>query len=303
MVGGAVPGWRSGSFIWPDGRTKLVVLGGIGSKTGDAEMAFGGLARYLASHGGYDTRRDLLEATYAGSAEGDTWRPRPYRARDTKQSLAESAEAVASTLEWYRAAFPAETRFCLVGYSLGGVAAFDGATLAMARDRAGWQGRIGAVVAIAAPIRGCNAGELIKWAWLVTPDLDPLGAAAEDLDRRWLDPAEQQRVERRAAFLRQQGVNLLTLADPDDAIVRPEEALLPAPGQSPEDLLVRAQRRRPGTLGHGAILDDLETYRRVLRAVGPQARPPAAGDPEQEVLDAELQVLKERLRREGRLRD
>ena len=54
----------------------------------------------------------------------------------------------------------------LVGHSLGGVAALDGATLAIVRDRVGWERRLVGVVALAAPVRGCNAGTLMHWAWL-----------------------------------------------------------------------------------------------------------------------------------------
>jgi hypothetical protein len=296
----AVPSWRAGHFVWPQGRTKLVLLGGVGSRTGDGERSFAGLIRFLAERGGYDPRRDVLEATYTGVDGDDGWQPRPYAPADTRRPLMDSAEAVASTLEWYRSVLPPASRLAVLGYSLGGVAALDGATLAVARDRAGWQERIAAVVAVAAPVRGCNAGPLIQWAWLATSEADALGVAGDDLDKRWNDPAEQQRLERRAAFLRASGARLMTLADPDDAVVRPDEAVILGPGESLDDMLVRTTRVRPGSLGHGAILDEPRTWRRVLDAIGPQELIPgqlAVEDP----IETELQALKERLRRQGRI--
>jgi hypothetical protein len=56
---------------------------------------------------------------------------------------------------------------------------------------------------------------------------------------------------------------------------------------------------RAGTLGHGAILDEPGVWRRVLAAIGPQ-HPDA--DPVPDPLDDELKAIKERLRREGRIR-
>jgi len=294
-----VPSWRAGQFVWPGGRTKLVLLGGVGTRTGDAERSFSGLLRFLADRGGYDLRRDVLEGTYAGGDLSGAWRPRPYGAADTRRPLIDSAEAVAGCLDWYRQALPRDARLCVLGYSLGGVVGLDGATLAVARDRQGWAGRLGAVVTLAAPVRGTSAGELMNWAWLVTAEPDALGTAGRDLDARWKDADEQTRLQRRAAFLRAAGTRVLTLVDPGDAVVQPEEALLPAPGESAADLQMAVRVSRPGTLGHGAILDEPTVWRRVLAAIGPQT---GAADPVPDSIDDELKALKDRLRREGRIK-
>jgi hypothetical protein len=300
---GTIPSWRPGGFVWTQPGTRLVVLGGVGSRTGDAERSFAGLLGFLAQRGGYDRRRDVLEASYAGVESAGGWQPRPYTPADTRRPLLDSAEAVAGTLDWYRAVLPAATRFVLLGYSLGGVAALDGATLVIARDQVGWRDRLAAVVTVAAPVRGCNAGALIDWAWLATAEPDGLGEAGRDLDRRWRDPDEQQRLERRVAFLRAAGARVVTLTDPDDAVVRPDEALVPAPGERPDDLLVATERVRPGSYGHGAILDEPALWRRVLNVIGPQQRPTGAAEPGgPDPIEQELQALKARLRAEGRLK-
>lgn len=293
-----VASWRPGYFVWPGGQTKLVLLGGLNSRTGDAERAFSGMIGYLAENGGYDPRRDILEATYAGSDSGSGWRPDVYGRADTRRSLIDMAEAVAGCLDFYRQTLPPATRLCVLGYSMGGVAGLDAATLAVARDRAGWRGRLGAVVTLAAPLHGSSIGALVNWAWLVTGEPDGLGAAGIDLDARWRDAEEQTRLARRAAFLRSQGAQVLTLADPDDSVVRPEEALLPARGESVRDLQVNTTLTRPGSLGHGAILDEPAVWRRVLAAIGPQTKGGRASDP----IEDELQALKAKLRREGRIR-
>jgi thioesterase domain-containing protein len=296
----AVPSWRPGYYVWPTGGTKLLLLGGIGTKTGDSEHSFAGMLRYLAEHGGYDLRRDVLEGTYAGREVNGNWEPLPYTSADTRRPLIDTAEAVAGCLEWYRQRLPDGVRLAILGYSLGGVVGLDGATLAVARDRQTWQGRVGAVVTFAAPMRGCSVGALINWAWLITAEPEALGDAGRDLDARWKDAQEQTRLERRAAFLRRHGAQVLTLVDPDDSVVRPEEGLILAPGETLSDLQIQTQVRRPGSLGHGAILDEPAVWRRVLRTIGPQRR--AADEQIVDPIEDELQALKARMRREGRLK-
>lgn len=292
------PSWRPGHYVWPSGRIKIVLLGGIGTRTGDAERSFSGVTRFLAERGGYDRRRDFLEGTFAGTEVNGAWRPTTYVSADTRRPLIDMAEAVAGCLDFYREALPAETRLCVLGYSLGGVVGLDGATLAMARDRDAWRNRLAAVVTLAAPLHGCSVGALLNWAWLMTGESEGLGEAGRDLGSRWADVDEQNRLARRAAFLRSAGARVVTLADPDDSVVRPEEALLPAPGEALPDLEIPTSIRRPGSLGHGAILDEPAVWRRVLGVVGPQSPLGRSGaDP----IEAELKALKDRLRREGRI--
>src|SRR5579859_4879817 len=295
-----IQSWRAGHYVWPSGRTKLVLLGGLGTRTGDAERIFSGLVRFLAERGGYDQRRDVLEGTYAGAEVNGVWRPSPYSPADTRRPLIDAAEAVASCLDWYRQVLPADARLCVLGYSLGGVVGLDGATLAVARDRQAWRNRLGAVVTLASPLRGCSVGALMNWAWLVTGEIEGLGSAGRDLGARWADSEEQTRLERRAAFLRSNGTRVLTLVDPDDSVVRPEESLLPAPGESVAELQVRAGLARPGSLGHGAMLDEPAVWQRVLAAIGPQTR--SGTRLEADPIDEELKSLKARLRKEGRIK-
>ena len=296
-----VPSWRPGHFVWPTGSSKIVLFGGVGSRTGDAERSFAGMMRFLVQRGGYDLRRDFLEGSFAGHDTPRGWQPRPYIPSDTRRPLLDMAEAAAGSLAWYRDRLPASTRLCALGYSLGGVVGLDGATLAVVRDRTGWKGRLAGLVTFAAPVRGCNAGPFINWAWLATAEPDPLGDAGRDLDRRWNDPEEQERLKRRAEFLRATGAHVLTLADPDDAVVRPDEALLPAPGEKDTDLLVPVRVSRPGSLGHGAILDEPAVWRRVLAVIGSQTHE-AADDSPAKHIDDELEAIKKRLRAQGRIK-
>ena len=60
-----------------------------------------------------------------------------------------------------------------------------------------------------------------------------------------------------------------------------------------------ARVSRPGSLGHGGMLDDPRVWQRVLAAIGPQTQ--SGAPPVVDPIDAELHALKERLRKEGRI--
>src|SRR5690242_13819688 len=124
------------------------------------ESIFGGMLRFLAERGGYDLRRDVLEGTYAGSDQSGTWQPTVYTRADTHRPSIDMAEAVAGCLEFYREALPVDTRLCVLGYSMGGVVGLDGATLAVARDRQAWRGRLAALITLSAPLHGSSVGAL-----------------------------------------------------------------------------------------------------------------------------------------------
>src|SRR5687767_9218045 len=94
------PSWRPGHFVWPTGRTKNVLFGGVGSRTGDAERSFAGLIKFLVERGGYELRRDILEGTYAGDETARGWQPKPYGPSDTRRPLLDMAEAAAGCLAW-----------------------------------------------------------------------------------------------------------------------------------------------------------------------------------------------------------
>ena len=57
-----------------------------------------------------------------------------YSPADTRRSVIDMAESFAGCLDFYREALPADTRLCVVGYSMGGVVCLDGA-LALALSK------------------------------------------------------------------------------------------------------------------------------------------------------------------------
>ena len=154
-----------------------MLLGGVGTRTGDAERSFGGLLRFLADAAATTCAATCSKARTPASEvrrrlAADSVRRGGHAAAADRQRRGSRRAASIGTARRCRPI----RRLCVLGYSLGGVVGLDGATLAVARDRQGWHGRLGAVVTLAAPVRGCSAGALMNWAWLVTAEPDPLGA-------------------------------------------------------------------------------------------------------------------------------
>ena len=74
-------------------------------------------------------------------------------------------------LRWYRAVLPDETRYHLIGYSLGGVALFEAAGALLFGEPDRWRGRIGSIITLAAPLFGTDLGlegDLPPRAWYLT---------------------------------------------------------------------------------------------------------------------------------------
>ena len=84
-------------------------------------------------------------------------------------------------------------------------------------------------------------------------------------------------MERIAARLRSQGVNLLTLADADDVVVTPADAVI-APPHERDWYVLSSQNQatlfggggigRP--LGHGPLLTNTLAWVRMAKSIGPQ---------------------------------
>jgi len=114
------------------------------------------------------------------------------------------------------------------------------------------------------------AHSLEEWPMGQTVSLD----LPPDLARRAADEMARASVRRSAARLRAAGIRVVTLAAEDDAVVTPEDALLPSDGPDASAFVLRP-RRRPGAsyvesmLGHGALPHDPLCWQRVLAALGP----------------------------------
>jgi hypothetical protein len=81
-------------------------------------------------------------------------------------------------------------------------------------------------------------------------------------------------VERLAARLRASGVSLLTLADPGDVVVTPEDAIIAPPSERDRYLVSGPRASWTGgaglPLGHGPLLSDTLAWVRMAKLIGPQ---------------------------------
>jgi hypothetical protein len=274
--------WQFGRRLNTRGRNKIALAAGMLSRSGEALERFDGFIRYLMTNHGYEIG-DFLEISYNSTQDVEGWRPIPYDSIHCEAGLADVTAHVGRGLRWYRSILPDDTRYHLIGYSLGGVALFEASAALLFGEPERWQGRIGSLITLAAPLFGTDLGlegDLLSALGFGT--LLPSGVAARELVARGSDPLHRASVERIAARLRAQGVNLLTLADAEDVVVTPADAVI-APPHERDWYVLSSQRQASlfggGTvgvpLGHGPLLTNTLAWVRMAKAIGPQE--PRAG--------------------------
>ena len=273
---GDLDDWHPGRRINARGRKKIVLAAGMLSRSGEALRQFDGFIRYLVSNFGY-AHGDMLEVSYASMPDADDWRPSPYDTHHCDVSLRDVSAQAGRTLRWYRARLPDDTEYHLIGYSLGGVALFEAAGALLLGEPQRWHGRIGSVTALSAPLFGADLGvegELLGALGLGA--LLPGRVSVRELLDRGRDPKHRALVERLAARLGPAGVRVMTLADANDVVVTPEDAIIAPPAERQRHVLSgpRVPGAGPG-LGHGPILTNTLAWVRIAKQIGPQE--PRAG--------------------------
>lgn len=150
------------------------------------------------------------------------FRPIPYDTAHCESSLTEVIAHVGRGLRGHRSGPPDDTRYHLIGYSLGGVALFESAAALLYGEPERWQWCIGSLTTLAAPLFGTDLGlegDLLSALGFNT--LLPSGMGVQELVARGSDPLHRAKIERLAEWLRGQGVSLLTLAAEDDVVGDP----------------------------------------------------------------------------------
>jgi hypothetical protein len=269
--------WQAGRRLNTRGRNKIVLAAGMLSRSGEALDRFGGFLRYLTTNHGYEAG-DFLEISYNSVQDVEGWRPIPYDSVHCEAGLADVATHVGRGLRWYRSILPDDTRYHLIGYSLGGVALFEAAGALLFGEPERWQGRITSLITLSAPLFGTDLGlEGDLLAVLGFGVLLPNGLGIQELVKRGSDPRHRATVERLANRLREQGVSLLTLADAEDVVVTPADAVI-APLHE-RDWYVLSRRNVVSfgggpvagvPLGHGPLLDNTLAWVRMAKLIGPQ---------------------------------
>lgn len=268
--------WQIGRRVSTRGRKKIVLAAGMLSRSGEALERFGGFLRFLVTNHGYEPG-DFVEASYNTRQDGGIWRPVPYETSHCEASLTEATTNVGRSLRWYRAQLPDDTHYHLIGYSLGGVALFEstGALLFGEPDR--WEGRIGSLTTLAAPLFGVDLGlEGDLLGALGLGSLLPSGESVRQLVERGSDPRHRASVERLAERLRSQDVQVLTLADENDVVVTASDAVIAPHHERDWHILnnrnvVSFEGGRAGVpLGHGPLLNNTLAWVRIAKMIGKQ---------------------------------
>ena len=271
--------WQAGRRLSTRGRKKIALAAGMLSRSGEAITRFDGFIRYLTSNFGYEAG-DFLEISYNSVQDAAGWRPVPYDATHCDVTLADVTAQVGRSLRWYRSVLPDDTRYHLIGYSLGGVALFEASGALLFGEPERWVGQLASVITLSAPLFGTDLGlegdllEALGFGALL-----PGGQGVRDLVARGRDPGHRAAVERIAERLRSLGVQLLTLADPTDVVVTPEDAIVARPDERDRYLVNGPRAAWTGgagiPLGHGPLLSDTLAWVRMAKLIGRQE--PRAG--------------------------
>ncbi len=318
-----------------DGARKVIVLAaGVGTRSGDTHRVFSGFRGFMEGDAGF-APQDFLEATFAGVYDGGRWvRPAHYDLSAFEAPLAASIANCAEALRHEAERRPSDTEWHLVGFSFGGLVLLEAAIALWRREPAAWARRLRTITTLSSPLNGISLGEL---RWL--GELFGPGAVSAELSALAEDPGHRRRLAGEVAALRAAGVTVTTLAEADDAVVQPEDAIVGpvAPALVVECASSPAASVVARHLGHGRIVNDPFVWERLLALIGPQPSavrdaprllprpappppdtvlitpPPMAGaergaiplpapaSRDQSLLDRQLAELKARMRAEGKL--
>jgi hypothetical protein len=256
-----------------DARKLIVLAAGVGTRSGDTHRVFAGFRSFMQREPGF-APHDFVEATYAGRHEAGRWvgpaeydlsafdAPLPTTIANTTEALLHEAGRRPPSTEWH-----------LVGFSFGGLVLLEAAILLQRRAPEVWGRGLRTITTLSSPLNGISLGE---WRWL--GELFGPGMVSAELARLGDDPGHRWRLEAAVERLRAAGVTVTTLAEADDAIVLPKNAIV---GSVVPALVVQSSSSADASpvarhLGHGRIVNDPFVWERLLTLIGPQTGVAAA---------------------------
>jgi hypothetical protein len=247
---------------------KLIVLGaGVGTRSGDTHRVFAGFRGFMEGEAGF-LPPDFVEATYAGRHEGGRWvGPADYDLSAFDAPLATTIANTTEALLHEARRRPPNTEWHLVGFSFGGLVLLEAAILLQRRAPEVWGRGLRTITTLSSPLNGVSLGE---WRWL--GDLFGQGAVSAELAALAEGPAHRRRLAAAVERLRAGGVTVTTLAEADDAVVLPKDAIV---GPVLPSLVVQSSSSAEASavarhLGHGRIVGDPFLWERLLALIGPQ---------------------------------
>ena len=250
-----------------DARKAIVLGAGVGTRSGDTHRVFAGFRGFMVGEAGY-APPDFVEATYAGRHEGGRWvGPAEYDLSAFDAPLATTIANTTEALLHEAQRRPPTTEWHLVGFSFGGLVLLEAAIVLQRRAPEVWGRGLRTITTLSSPLNGVALGE---WRWL--GDLFGQGAVTAELAALGEDPGHRRRLAAAVERLRAEGVTVTTLAEADDVVVLPKDAIV---GPVAPSLVVQPSSSAEASavarhLGHGRIVAAPFVWERLLGLIGPQ---------------------------------
>lgn len=260
------------------GKKKLVLAGGLGSKSGDVKINLRGFLNYCQRELGFD-RQDFLELSYNGRFSGESWEPASYNPDHTKASLLVSTNIFIRNIAYYNRQLPREIQMHFIGESLGGYLMFQALSAVSVQSAYLFGERYATLSTLASPHFGSDLGAFdnpleLGLYFLIGSEI-PQGTAVDELRNLGGNPLHRLTVVSQADLLREYGLGLLTLVGRDDVVVTPDESII-APDHARDRYILDTSpsrlmgTRERGFLRHGDLSDTYAAWQMLGGLIGPQ---------------------------------
>jgi pimeloyl-ACP methyl ester carboxylesterase len=212
-------------------RKTLIIVGGLNSDTAGTQSGFASIRSTVALL--FD---DVIQFSYNPDSDS-------YAAKDTYKSIWSSRDVLAARISRHLMQYP-DTRFSLIGYSLGGVISLNYVAQYVFPKTQPHHGRLNTVITLDSPVNGStylsirmknDAVIVATGAMGDNPKLFGMGSQATlDLAAMGTSQANWTLLNRNAARLikEQQGTTIMTLTNSQDRFVPMQDALISNYGKS-----------------------------------------------------------------------
>ncbi|MBI2595124.1 hypothetical protein HYW46_00115 [Candidatus Daviesbacteria bacterium] len=260
------------------GMKKIILAGGLNSKSGDVTASLRGFLGYCRRELGFCSS-DFFELSYNGRFGRELWEPVLYGPKDTQAPIKTGINTFIRNINYYNSFLPRGAQMHFVGESLGGFLMFQALSAISRQSMYLFGDRYATLSTLGSPHFGSDLGECnnpleLGLRILIEPGI-PQCPAVADLQEFGKSLVYRLSVMSQADLLREYGLGLLTLAGEYDVIVTPDESVIAGGSERQKFVLDTSPSRLMGTkdrdfLGHGKLADTFAAWKMMGSLIGCQ---------------------------------